>query len=417
MSIQKQLNEAQARIEQLEKELGQSQNNETDLLKIIESLDSHIFRCKKDDNGNFIPLFSEGKLARKFNIDTKNIEGKTLKGVMGEEAYSVLKPYYDRAFLGETIEFREFLYYNRYYSITLAPMVTDEAGRVLEVVGITKDIDKVIRSEKEIKKTTDVLNRIIEHNPYSIQLLDANGFHVRENKAFLELFKTTPDEAWSILEDSQIEGGGLNEQIQKVLGGEVVRTSPIWYNAHLVDSKYPDNPICIGSVMFPVLLSDGSLEYIVLMHEDITERINAQKALRDSEQRKKHLLSSNPAVIYTSEVTFPFNWTFISENVTNLTGYKCDEFLEISSFWTDRIHPEDRAYVLEQLPQILEKGHMVMEYKFLRKDGTYLWIQDETKIISDEEGNPKELIGYWIDISKRKKADRELVEAKERTSS
>ncbi len=181
-----------------------------------------------------------------------------------------------------------------------------------------------------------------------------------------------------------------------------------------MDDKYPDNLICIGSVVFPVFLSHGKLEYIVLMHEDITDRINAQEALRKNGERMKHLLSANPAVIYTSDVIPPFKWTFMSENVVDLTGYESSDFLDNPDFWSDHLHPEDYLYAHNDIKGVLAKDHNVMEYRFRCKDGSYIWILDETKLIYDDEGNPTEMIGYFVDITKRKKADQELVLAKEK---
>ncbi len=414
MSIRDELDEAQKTIARLEKQLAGVQAREENLLKIIGTLNSHIYRCQIGDDGEYYPLFSEGQIARKYKMQTHQVKGKNLKEVMGVRAYERLQPYYDEAFEGNAVEYSGFLYDKHFFSVKLVPAVRNSDGKVIEIVGITQDITSVHKSQLETRKMSDVLNRIIEHNPYSIQILDDKGYHVRSNAAFIDLFKTEPDEGWSILEDAQIEGGGLQQLLKRVLAGEVVQTPPIWYNAHLVDEKYPDNLVCIGSVIFPVFLSDGKLEYIVLMHEDITERVRAQEALQQSGERMKYLLSSNPAVIYTSEPFMPFKWTYISENVLILTGFDASDFLNHPSFWSEHLHPEDQLDTLYTLETVLEKGQNVMEYRFRCKDGSYIWIQDEAKVMYDGKGNPIELIGYWVDITKRKEADEELLQAKEK---
>ncbi|PWD99104.1 PAS domain-containing sensor histidine kinase [Marinilabilia rubra] len=414
MSKRKQLEQAHDRIKELEEQLSKSHDKEINLLQIIQKLESHIFRCKKGGDGKYYSTFSEGKLARLYNIRTDHVKERTLEEVMGREPFSRLKPYYDQVFEGKTVEYRGFLFDGRFFSMKLTPSVKDGAGNVVEAVGITQDITEVHTSQLETQKMSDVLNRIIEYNPYSIQILDQKGYHLRANKAFFNLFKTEPDKGWSILQDEQITGGGLKERLYRVFQGEIVQTPPIWYNAHLLDPKYPDNPICIGSVIFPVFLSDGKLEFIVLMHEDITERINAQDALKRNSEKMDHLLSSNPAVIYTSEVLPPYQWTFISANVSDLTGYLPEDFLYSQSFWSEHVHPDDQAETLEKLDKIVLDGHLIMEYRFRCKDGSYIWILDETKILYDSEGDPMEMIGYWVDITKRKEADQELILAKEK---
>jgi PAS domain S-box-containing protein len=413
MSIRDELNQAQHKIARLEKQLAGVQAREYDLLNIISKLDSHIYRIIKE-SGEYYPRFSEGGIARKYNFQTHQLGGKSLRSLLGDVAYFQLKPHYDEAFNGDPTEYRGFLHDNRYYSVKLVPSKENDAGEVIEVVGITQDITEIHKSEEEVQKVSDVLNRIIEHNPYSIQILDNEGYHIRSNKAFMDLFKTEPDKGWSILKDAQIRGGGLQEQLSKVFNGKVIQTPPIWYNAHLVDNRYPDNPRCIGSVMFPVFLSDGNLEYIVLMHEDITHRVNAEESLMKNSERMRHMLSSNPAVIYTSEANSPFQWTFISENVTSLTGFQPSDFLQNDSFWTDHLHPDDQEKAIPLLEKCIEKGHCVTEYRFRCKNGNYIWMLDETRLIYDKEGQPVEMIGYWVDITNRKKADQELLLAKEK---
>ncbi|MDA3881258.1 MAG: PAS domain-containing sensor histidine kinase [Prolixibacteraceae bacterium] len=267
----------------------------------------------------------------------------------------------------------------------------------------------LLKMENENRKNTDVLNRIIEYNPYSIQILNPDGYHIRENKAFRKLFKVVPGEKWSILKDPQMIESGLGKLLRRVTDGYLVQLPPVWYNVHLVDPKYPDNLICIGSVIFPVFLLDGKLEFIVLMHEDITNRMEAKEALKNSVKPMNHLLSSNPAVIYSSKVVPPYNWTFISDNVSNLTGFDSVDFLNNQNFWSDHVHPDDRQKVNDELALVLEKGSHILEYRFHNIDGSYIWVQGETKLICDSEGNPLEMIGYWIDINKRKQAEEKFI--------
>ena len=183
------------------------------------------------------------------------------------------------------------------------------------------------------------------------------------------------------------------------------------YNAHLIDPQYPDNLICIGSVIFPVFLSDGKLEFIVLMHRDITDRMKAREVLQNSEMRLNYLLSSSPVVIYSSKIVLPYDLTFISDNVSSLTGFVSLDFLNNKNLWSDHVHPDDRQKVIDELPLVLEKGSHIMEYRFRCKDESYIWIQGETKLTYDSHGNPLEIIGYWIDISRRKQADLKIIAA------
>ncbi len=145
-------------------------------------------------------------------------------------------------------------------------------------------------------------------------------------------------------------------------------------------------------------------EVILLIPEgrDISDRVSAQVQLQRTTERLKYLLSSSPAIIYSAEVFGSFRTTFISENVETILGYKVRDFLENSNFWADRIHPEDRDRVLEKLPLRLGQGFHSEEYRFLHADGTYRWFDDRIQLVRDQSGNPRECVGYWIDITERK---------------
>ncbi|MGD8932366.1 MAG: PAS domain S-box protein [Chromatiales bacterium] len=139
--------------------------------------------------------------------------------------------------------------------------------------------------------------------------------------------------------------------------------------------------------------------------EDITARKQAEDALRESEARLDHLLTSSPAVIYSARVDGDYGATFVSDNVTVQTGYLPRMFTENPGFWLEHIHPEDRTRVLQELPQVFASGVYRHEYRFLHRDGSYRWMCDEIRLHRDADGRPTELIGSWRDVTQRKLAE------------
>lgn len=144
------------------------------------------------------------------------------------------------------------------------------------------------------------------------------------------------------------------------------------------------------------------------LEKEITERKRVEAVLSATQERLQHLISSGPAIIYSSKPDGDYGITFISENVTSQLGYKAQEFILDSRFWVDRVHPEDAPRVFAEFSQLSEQGHKTCEYRFLHKDGTYRWLQDELKLIKDATGNAVELLGCWQDIIARKQAEAEL---------
>ena len=153
--------------------------------------------------------------------------------------------------------------------------------------------------------------------------------------------------------------------------------------------------------------------YVQGMIYDITERKKAQESLIKTKARLDFLLSSVPATIYSSEISGDYSATFISENVQSLTGYNPEDFMKNPRFWINRVHPEDRPKVFTEVPLVFNKGHHVYEYRFKHKDGTYRWMYDEMTLVRDADGNPLEIVGFWADITERKKAEEKLRESEQ----
>jgi PAS domain S-box-containing protein len=161
----------------------------------------------------------------------------------------------------------------------------------------------------------------------------------------------------------------------------------------------------------PQYFDTAGVELLVALGKQIAigvEKARLYKAVRQSQERLHYLVSSSPAVIYTSRPYGDYGTTFISENVTQQMGYEPQDFIEDSGFWAARIHPDDAPRIFDGLPRLFEHGHHTHEYRFLCKDGAYRWMRDEMKLVRDAAGEPVEIIGYWVDIDERVRAEEEL---------
>ena len=83
-------------------------------------------------------------------------------------------------------------------------------------------------------------------------------------------------------------------------------------------------------------------------------------------------------------------------------------------FWRRCVHPDDLAAVEAESVHLFKKGRHTVEYRFLRKDGSYCWVNDEQRLIRDEDGQPAEVVGSWSDISERKRAEEAAAAARAR---
>ena len=120
------------------------------------------------------------------------------------------------------------------------------------------------------------------------------------------------------------------------------------------------------------------------------------------------LLSQCPATLYTCEADGDYAATYISPAIIALLGWTPEHFLSDAGFWAEQIHSEDRPAVFEGLARLFELGHHTHEYRFQHRDGHYLWMRDELRLLRDASGEPELIVGYWLDISERRAAEDEL---------
>jgi len=146
------------------------------------------------------------------------------------------------------------------------------------------------RAEEEATSQRGLLDSIIDLNPYSVQICDKEGHHVRGNRAFLELFKEAPPPEYSIFDDPNLKKAGVQELVRKAKGEGAVRIPEIWYNPHDIKPEYPDKLVCIRTAIFALSAPNGEIQNVVLMHDDITERKRAQEELQRNLREKEVLL-------------------------------------------------------------------------------------------------------------------------------
>jgi PAS domain S-box-containing protein len=152
---------------------------------------------------------------------------------------------------------------------------------------------------------------------------------------------------------------------------------------------------------------------VVGSRSDITARKAAEEEKAEAHARLSRLLTSSPAVIYSYKATGDFAPTFVSENIRDWLGYEPQEYLEHPDFWWSHVHPDDLAGVKADAVHLFKKGSRTLEYRFLKKDGTYCWVNDAQQLIQDEGGQAVEVIGSWSDITARKQLSEALAAAQE----
>ncbi|MBI2077857.1 MAG: PAS domain-containing protein [Euryarchaeota archaeon] len=171
----------------------------------------------------------------------------------------------------------------------------------------------------------------------------------------------------------------------------------------------PDKSVVwIRERAFPILGDDKKLLAIASLAEDVTELRGTQYELQNLRQRLEYGLERGPMVFYAARPGGDYGLNFVSQNAENVLGHPARTFVDEPTFWSAHLHADDQTRVFEAFPKLFEKGSLVQEYRFLHKDGTYRLLRDDMHLLRTAEGEPIEIVGYWLDITDRKRAEEGL---------
>ncbi|MFW9903347.1 MAG: PAS domain S-box protein [Candidatus Thorarchaeota archaeon] len=139
---------------------------------------------------------------------------------------------------------------------------------------------------------------------------------------------------------------------------------------------------------------------------DITERIQVENALRESEERYRRLIELSPDAITLTDLDF--NIIAVNQQAIKMSNANIAEEL-IGKNAADLIYPEDREIALVNTQKALE-GEMIsnIEYRLIKLDGTVYPVEMSATMITDLNGNPFAFISIVRDITERKIAEMEL---------
>ena len=151
-------------------------------------------------------------------------------------------------------------------------------------------------------------------------------------------------------------------------------------------------------------LDDPAVRGIVTNFRDITGRIEAEHALRDSEARYRSVAGASPIGIYEMDETPVLR--FVNERWQEITGF--EESAALGHNWQHIIHPDDRAMMAEQWAASGAQGQPFRGMvRVVRPDGAVRWVMSATEPLFDEHEHLTGHVGTLDDITERLNSQRD----------
>ena len=271
-----------------------------------------------------------------------------------------------------------------------------EYGEVL--VSVHSDITERKETEEELKNSEEKFRTLITSSPSAMYMTDENGNCIYANPPWADMTGLTMDE---------IKGkgwvNGIHEEDRKKVEEDWYKTVEAggrWGTEYRLVNKNGDITWVYGTAN---KLKDASGKVIgyVGVNTDITERRNAEKYLKESEEKFRIIFNNTSDGILIADIEEK-KFFMANDAICSLLGYTREEIIGVS---VKDIHPEaDLPHIVEQFER-QARGEIVVaeDIPVMRKDGTVFYADIHSKPIM-LSGN-EYLAGVFTDITKRKKAE------------
>jgi len=280
----------------------------------------------------------------------------------------------------------------------------DHEGNVIGTIGISHDITQRKNAEEALRETAEKYESIFNSFVDLYYRSDIKGNILVLSPSAYKLSGYTPEEligksvemvyadikSRNEMVKQLIQKGAVND-FENVLRHKNGTLVPVSITSHL--NKGPD----------------GKALYIEGTIRDISERKQAEKIVRESEERWQFALEGSGDGVWDWDVLS--KEAFYSKQWKEMLGYKDDEISNTIEEWENRIHPDDREKVVLDLHSHFNSKSPVFvnEHRVMCADGTYKWILSRGKVISQSVQNEIfRVLGTFTDISGRKIAEEKL---------
>ena len=253
---------------------------------------------------------------------------------------------------------------------------------------------------------------VFDQAPVSMQLLAADGTTIQVNKAWEALWQGTYGDGlkehvlhggFNVLTDAQLQAKGVTPYLLRAYAGESVQIPAILYDPAelgiLARARW------VTGRAHPIRDADGRIAEVMLMHEDITDRIEADETLRRSEERFRSLVTASSQMVWAADG----NGQIVEDSPTwrHFTGQTYDEWKGMG--WLNAVHPDDRAKASGAWrASIDEAGSYQAEYRLRRADGGYRWTEARAVPLRRQDGSIREWIGTNTDVTEQRRAEEAL---------
>ncbi len=273
---------------------------------------------------------------------------------------------------------------------------------------VVHDVTEKKEAERGIRDREETLRALVDASLDKIMLMDLDGTALAVNDAFAKGFGLAVKDvlgrnAFELLPPEN--RAGREEKVAEVIrSGRPVR---------FVDKR---GAAVLENHINPVFDGEGNVARLAVYGRDITERLEAEQKLRESEAKYRLMADNVSDLIWAMDLEL--NHTYISPSIEKMSGFTAEEILQMKP--ADFMTPESLEKVghlfLREFAKVKEDPESAsepttFELVYYKKDGNLLPVEVSARFLVDEKGNPTGILGITRDISERKRAEEKVLES------
>ncbi|MCB2196611.1 MAG: PAS domain S-box protein [Bacteroidetes bacterium] len=271
---------------------------------------------------------------------------------------------------------------------------------------IIKDI-----TEQKLIQSEELYSELFHSVSDALFLIDNKTSEIlKANKTAETLYSYSKDELL------QMKNTDLSAEPDKTR--DVTLKSPVIKdNVVFIPLRYHKNK---RGEVFPVEITgrfyeSKNREVHIAAVRDISERLIADEALKESQRKLSVLMSNLPGMAYRCKYNKAYTMLFVSDGCKNLTGYESNELINSNEItYGQLIVQEYKDKIWKEIQKaISEKRQFQIEYKIISKSGREKWVWEKGIGIESNDATVNYLEGFITDITELKNTEEQLIAAKE----
>ena len=257
------------------------------------------------------------------------------------------------------------------------------------------------RSEDALRSSEAHYRAILENIGDAVFVISRNGHYLDVNPracemtgySRLELLRLTTADTYAH-EEQETAG----QQLAAIAGGKLRA-----YERQLLRKDGTEITVDVSARVLP----DGRL---LATLRDVTERRQAERALRESDQRFREIAQHIREAFFVVDPVAR-RTVYVSPTWSEIWGRPEGEAYRDANMWSDAIHPDDRPGVLAGQEGLAKGTPNIVTFRVIRPDGSIRWVRGRAFPVMSPAGTLTRIVGVAEDITELKQTEHQLLQA------